>query len=259
MKKLAASVLVLAALVWASWLVAVPASMLESMVEENLKRGALHADLVGFKKGLFLSFSSEALDVNKSGERLFSVEDLRGRLELLQSLKRMKAVIAFKGSMGGGGLRGTLRIKGKSYSLDLALEGADLEKLGLFEHTGLKGSGALSAEAHMADNAGDVRFSVTDARLKPMNISGKPIPLNMFHTVRGALNIKGREIEVKSVSLEGKGLYARASGTIRGGMLDMTLELMPEAEADLVMSVVAGRYRVSKGHYKIPVRWKLDF
>jgi type II secretion system protein N len=258
-KKIAVSVLVLAAIVWASWLITVPASMLESMVEENLKRGEIHPDLVGFKKGLFLSFGSEALDVMKSGERVLSVEDLCGRLELLRSLKRMRAVIAFRGETGGGKLVGALWIKGKRYGLDLALEGAELEKLGLFEHTGLKGSGLLSAEAYMEDNTGDVRFSVTDVNLKPVDISGKPIPLNMFHTVRGALNIKGRVIEVKSVSFEGKGLYARASGTIGGGMMNMTLDLMPEAEADLVMSVVAGRYRVSKGHYRIPVRRKIGF
>jgi hypothetical protein len=111
----------------------------------------------------------------------------------------------------------------------------------------------------MADNTGDIKFSITGAKLKSLDVSGKSIPIDIFHTVRGALIMKGRSVDVKSVTLEGKGLFARASGTIMGGMMDITLELMPEPEADMLISVVAGRYKVSDGLYRIPVRRKVEF
>jgi type II secretion system protein N len=219
-KKIALSILVLAALVWAAWLIAVPSSMIESEVEEKLKRGNVSADLVGFRKGLFLSFNSQALDVMNSGERLFSIEGLQGELELIQSLKLMGAVVALEGMAGGGEFDGTFRVKDKSYRLDMTITGADIEELGLFEHTGLEGSGTLDAEAHMADNAGDIKFSITGAKLKSLDVSGRSIPIDIFHTVRGALIMKGRAVDVKSVTLEGKGLFARASGDkTQGGVL----------------------------------------
>lgn len=259
MKKIAVSILVLASLVWVAWLIALPSSMIEDMVEEKLKRGNISADLVGFRKGLFLSFKTEALDVMSSGERLFSIEGLKGELELIQSLMKMGAVVALDGKSGGGGFLCTFMVKGRGYSLDTTLSGADLEQLGLFEHTGFKGSGTLDAEAHVAGNEGDVRFTITGAKLKPLDVSGRTVPMDMFHTVRGALGIKGRSVDVKSLALEGKGLFARASGTIKGGMMDMTLELMPEPETDVIISVVAGSYKVSEGLYRIPVRRKIEF
>lgn len=259
MKKIAVAILVLAALVWASWLIVVPSSIIESEVEEKLKRGKLSADLVGFRKGLFLGFKSEALDVMNSGQRLFSIEDLRGGLKLIQSLRSMGAVVALDGNAGGGEFEGTFRIKKKSYGLDMTISGADIEELGLFEHTGFRGSGTLDAEAHIADNAGDIKFSITGASLNPFEISGRSVPMDLFHTVRGALVLKGRAIDVKSVTFEGKGLFARVSGTIKGGMMDMTLELMPEPEADTMISIIAGRYKVSDGLYRIPIKRRVDF
>ena len=83
--------------------------------------------------------------------------------------------------------------------------------------------------------------------------------MDMFHTVRGSIVMKGRAIDVKSVTLEGKGLFARASGTIMGGMMDMTLELMPEPEADKLISVFAGRYKISDGFYRIPLKQRVEF
>jgi type II secretion system protein N len=258
-KKIAVAILVLAALVWASWLIAVPSSMIETEVEEKLKRGRISADLVGFRKGLFLGFKSEALDVMNSGQRFFSIEDLRGGLKLIQSLRSIGAVVALNGKAGGGEFEGTFRVRKRSYGLDMTISGADIEELGLFEHTGFKGSGTLDAEAHIADNAGDIKFSITGARLSPFEISGRSVPMDLFHTVRGALVTKGRAVDVKSVTLEGKGLFARASGTINAGILDMTLELMPEPETDTIISVIAGRYKVSDGLYRIPVRRKVEF
>jgi hypothetical protein len=44
-----------------------------------------------------------------------------------------------------------------------------------------------------------------------------------------------------------------------GGMMDITLELMPEPEADMLISVVAGRYKVSDGLYRIPIKHRVEF
>jgi hypothetical protein len=64
---------------------------------------------------------------------------------------------------------------------------------------------------------------------------------------------------VQSISLEGPGIFARAKGSIKAGMLDVKLELMPEETAvpGHLLTAVIGQYRVSRGYYVIPIKTAL--
>lgn len=258
MKKLLAAVLVLAALVWGLWVIAVPGALVVRAIEDSVKGDGISLEVEGFSKGLFYNFKADGVHIDKAGERLLSVGDLRGRINLLKLLT-LKAAIPFEGSIGGGILRGDAVFERNGYGLSMDLEGAEAGKLAFIRRAGLSGSGMLSGQLRMTDGRGEAKFSIEEAKFDAMSYSGVIVPLNLFEQAKGSVLFNGGDIEVQSISLEGPGIFARAKGSIKAGMLDMKLELMPEESAvpDSVLTAVIGQYRVSRGYYVIPLRTAL--
>lgn len=258
MKKILAVAAALAALVWVIWLFAVPAPLVESVVEGNFKAGALSADVVGLRKGLFMSFTAEGMDISASGKRLITVDDFSARVSP-SGLSRMKALIPFEGVLGGGSLSGRAELGRESYEMEFRINGTQIERLGLFEQAGIMGRGVLTAEFHSKDGSGDLRFSITDMHLEEVPFLGNSA--GIFHDAKGIIKFDGDRVEVESVSLEGEGIYARAKGMIKGREADMKIEVMPEEGTafDPVLLSLLKRYRVSPGYYVVTVRRDIRF
>ncbi len=259
MKKLLVAIVVVLALLWGAWLVVLPGDVMERTAEEALDAGGMSVDLVGFKKGLFYSFSCESADFRFSGDRAFSVHGLSGRLDFLP-LFVLKAVVPFKGSLGGGEIKGAVELEKGSYKVSVEARGVELAEIGLYSLTGINASGALSADVWLRDNMGKIKFSVDEVRFEPILIYGFKLPLDMFNTVRGALFVDYDTVEVESLALEGKEIYARVTGSIKGRDADLKLELMPEGDGfpDPVYDALLRRYRVSRGLYVIPIKSRLN-
>jgi hypothetical protein len=83
----------------------------------------------------------------------------------------------------------------------------------------------------------------------------------MFDSMKGMARVRAGEVELESVSFEGKGMYARLQGRARGGLFEGKLELMPDLEVvpDEFLASAMGRYRVSRGHYSIPLKEEIEF
>jgi len=261
MKKIVIAIAVIVAIVWGGWLIAVPSDVMLRFAEDRMRQGNLQADIVGFRKGLFYSVSAEALDVKASDVRMLSVEDVRVNPDFLASLLELKGVVNFSGEIGNGTLTGTAQADKQHYKVALSLIGANLEKLGLFEQIGLTGSGVLDADMDMADNEGVATFAVNNAKFNTIRYRGQTIPVNMIDRIRGKLAFEGNTVTLESITLEGEGIFARATGIIRGNQMDVKLELMPERETmpHTIISALFGNYQASPGHYIIPVRQSLDF
>jgi type II secretion system protein N len=257
-KRILASAIILASLVWGAWVIAVPEEIFLDAISGPVKRWGLNAEPVGFRKGLFYSFTMEGLDIGRSGVKLFSLDGIRGGLEL-SSLPLLKLAVPFEGEAGGGVVRGRAVVKGRSRALELSVRDARLEESGIFELTGMKCSGRLSADLGIKDGAGEARFRVDDLVLDPVALRGFNLPLNMLRTARGAILMEGGHVEIKSLALEGIGIYARITGSIKGREMEAKVELMPDEEAmpDVLLSAAMGRYRVSRGYYVIPIKRKL--
>jgi type II secretion system protein N len=252
--------IILATAVWGAWLIAVPEDLIAEKLEGSLRRWGLDVEPVGFRKGFFYNFTIDGLDIKRSGERLVAVDDVSGKLDL-PSLLLLKAVVPFEGRTGGGALKGRAEIKKGGYALTLNVKGAELGETGIFELTGLRAGGLLSGKLDVRDNSGRARFFVNPLRLEPVSVMGAQLPLNMFDTMRGALYLKGEYVEIESLALEGRGVYARVKGEMKSGNLDIKLEFMPEEEVmpDALLSSLMGKYRVSRGHYSIPIKRKFEF
>jgi type II secretion system protein N len=256
MKKLAlAAILVTAALVWGLWLVAIPEGLVIDYIEKSAKTSDMNVSVEGFRKGLFYNFTARSVSLERSGETVLDVRDLSGRLDLA-GLFALKAVVPFEGKVSKGTLTGTAKVGRNGYEIEAALKGAELGELPALALTKVQGTGVLSGDFRMKDGRGALKFTVQDGDFNAISYGSYLIPLNMFRTARGAVSINGHVIDVESVTLEGKGLYARAKGKVAGGLVDMKLELMPEESAvpDSMMMAIAGRYRVSPGYYVIPIR-----
>jgi type II secretion system protein N len=259
MKKLLAAILILAALVWGLWVIAVPGSVVVRAIEDSVKSDGISLQVEGFRKGLFYNFKADGLQINKAGEGLLSVGDLRGRIDLLK-LITLKVAVPFEGRIGGGTLRGDAVFERNGYGLRMDLDGAEAGELDFVRRAGLNGSGMLSGQLQMTDGRGEARFSIEEAKFDALSYSGVIVPLNFFEQARGSVLFNGGgDIEVQSISLEGPGIFARAKGSIKAGMLDMKLELMPEESVvpENLLTAVIGQYKVSRGYYVIPLRTAL--
>ena len=119
----------------------------------------------------------------------------------------------------------------------------------------------ISGEYRAKNNRGNLKFTVEDADIRTASFGGVPLPLNMFHTARGAMETDGSVLRIISFAMEGKGIYARIKGDVTGRMLNLTMEIMPDAtlEGQNLMFSMIRRYEVSPGYYSIPIRSSITF
>lgn len=248
MKKLLIAIAIVLFTVWGLWFFAVPESVIVRAL--NFESGIFSVETAGFKKGLFYNFRIESIELQRAGKKLVSANDIAGGLDLF-SLARLQTEINFKGKISGGDLGGAAAFKGKNRTIDIFISGAELGDI----VAGTKGK--IEAEAHVKDASGEAKFSIEDAEITPAGLAGIDIPSLNFHTARGALEFAGQSLDLKSFALEGNGVYARLKGGIKGGSVNMELELMPEGEIDPVVSAFIAKYKISPGYYKIPVKREL--
>jgi type II secretion system protein N len=242
------------------WPIAIPETMIKNIIEDSLKDSGLTVEVAGLKKGLFFNFSSEHITLRRSGGPLISIDDFTAGINPM-SLFIMKLSVHFKGGLGGGSMDGSADIFRSGNLINLRVEDTNIEGIPLFSSVGLDGTGTFSGELFMKNGDGDAKFRLKDTRLKNRAFGGITLPLDMFSEAKGAVSINKQETKIIAFSMEGDGIYARLSGNIKGNAMDMLMELMPQKsfiEKNPVM-LMLGNYRVSPGHYSVPVKTTMPF
>jgi type II secretion system protein N len=251
---IAAAVAVAMALIWCAWLVAVPAGLITGKIGEGLEDGPVRLRFEGFGKGLFYSVKADGLAVvsAEGGRELVHLEQLRAWLNV-PSLLRLSPSLDFRARLAGGTITGRA---GMDRSLSMKVEEVDLSELGLERAvTGLRAGGRASLDMHMASGRGEARFNVAGMSFLPYKYMGFSLPLDLLEKAKGLLLMENEMVTVKSAALEGDGIYARASGSIGGGRVDLRLELMPseELEGSQPYFRMLQAYRTTPGLYEIPI------
>ncbi len=257
MKRFIAVVVIAAAVAAGIWLVVFPEKTLTRLIAGALGGGDLTVDVTGMKKGLFYDFAADTITVRKAGRPVLTAEKISCRIDL-PSLFLIKPALRVDGEIAGGTMHGRMGLRG---GVDMKVEGARIGRLPFFASAGIDGEGSISGRLALDNGAGTVRFAIIDARLRPASFEGVKAPLDLFSTGRGALTVAGGTISVTSLSLEGRGIYARLRGNVSGGAIHMTMELMPEKsfiENNPVLALLAA-YRDSPGHYSIPINATVNF
>lgn len=260
MKKLLVVCIIAAAFVFGLWYIAVPRSMISGLITDSLKGSPVSVDVVDLQKGLFYDVRIGQVVLKKAGSTILSIDNAYGRISF-SSLLKLRPGIIFRGDVAGGEVRGALYFSRGKRRLSVDLKNAHIEEVPFFAQAGLDGKGLISGEYRAENNAGNLKFTVDDADIKPYSFDGVPVPLDMFSKARGAMETRGRTLDIISFAMEGKGIYARIRGRAIGRMLNLTMEIMPDAaleERNPMFSMIR-RYEVSPGHYSIPIRTSIPF
>lgn len=251
MKRLFLAAAILAAAIWGFWFIAITDELITDAVKGSLNSETLAVELAGFEKGLFFNYRADALELWKSEKRLLSVEGFSGGVDF-RALLSLGLSLRFEA--GAGTLRGKTVLSRKHTEVVLDVKDAPVDGEALQAAFGLRVGGRLDANLKLRDGQGEVKFMLRDAIFPKEGIAGIALPPEMLGDIRGAVLIKEDGAELESVAIEGKSLYARVKGTVRGGVADLRLEVMPEGEVDALTGAFLERYRVSGGYYVIPLR-----
>ncbi len=242
---------------WGIW-IAVPETSIQSIIENSISSNKLRLEVEGVKKGLFYNLSVDNLTLKSSREQLVSLTNIHSRVNPL-SLIMFRLNLFFDGGIGGGNISGRInRIRNKT-QIGLDIKKANISNIPLFKLIGIQGTGTISGRLTMIDDTGHVEFVTKDSSFEPAVFSGVKVPLNFFHNIRGSIDIKGNIINVVSVALEGKDIYARLKGVVKDAVMDLNMELMPGMsfiENPLFLAEFE-KYKISPGYYIIPVKGNL--
>lgn len=260
MKKAAIIIAVILFLVPGLWFIAIPDGLIVDVIENSLSGDYLYLRTEEVKKGLFYNFSAARVLLMKKGAEgspdspLLVFDEVKGGFKFL-SLFTLSPELGFEGRMNEGEVRGMVRLTGKD---TLMITGGNIPINGipLFEPLGIKGDGILSGSFLVRNNAGDLKFSVSDARLDRAYLGGVFLPLDLFREMKGAASLYSDSAEIRSFAMSGAGIYARVKGNIRQTGMNLSLELMTDSSfsAEPLLELVLEKHRVSPGYYVIPLK-----
>lgn len=239
--------------------IAVPPDTAQGLLEDFGDGDPFTIQAEGFKKGLLYRFSADRLLVQHRHKPVVSFQNVSLRINP-SSLIRLRMRSLLKGEIGGGEINGTLDLAKKDTRIEIDMDGIRINEVPFFSKNGIEGSGILSGTYTMIKEKGHLEFLVENAQLKPIVLTGKTIPLNFFHTVRGYMDIRNNKLGAVSVSFEGKDIYARMKGKVQDAFANLAIEVMPEAgiaENPFFLHEFK-QYEVSPGYYVIPVRGPLS-
>ncbi len=239
----AAAVIVMPFLVW---IFAIPPDIIPRLVERQTARMGVEASVQGFRKGTFFNFRADSLTLSVNGSEVASFHDLKGGLNPLK-LYLLKLEVPVRATLGGGTIKAKFLRGLSSQSLDARLAGADMGGMAALKNL-IKGK--VSGQLAFRDNSGTMKFQMSGMDVPPLGIKN----------ALGLAFFGPKGIELKSVSLEGDGVYAKLKGTISGGAYNLTAEVMPDNNAPgaELLKMALAQYESSPGYYVILVSGRLQ-
>jgi type II secretion system protein N len=241
---------------WIIWIV-FPETAIQTAIEDSVA-GKFVIEAQGLKKGLFYTVDIDALVLKGGKGELISVKNIRGHINPL-FIPLLQLRLSGNGAVGDGDISGNLILSRGKIKGFLNFQKVGFGDLHFLKLTGIKGNGTLSGSVTISESAGHAEFVSRDAVFEEAEFSGVKAPLNIFHMVTGSLDLRGGIIEIVSLAFQGKDIYARLKGDIRGNMMDISMELMPGKSYIENPFVLAGldAYKISPGYYIIPVKGNL--
>ena len=260
MKRFLIACLFAALLVFGLWIIAIPESLLAGLLEGALHDSNIRLETTDVRKGPLFNFTCSAVRLINNDKTLLEIQNVSGKINPL-SLLMLRLNAHFRGETAGGMMTGKIDLfRGRSH-VDVAVTDADVSGMPFMTLLGVEGKGVLNGDLKIEDVRGDIKFTVKDAQLVSGLLGGIALPLEVFSDARGAMTVQGNSVRVTSFALEGTSVYARLSGDITGGKMNLIMELMPEKsfkDSNFIFLVIE-RYKNSPGHYSIPITGDVPF
>lgn len=235
------------------WYFVLPEKYIQEAIEDAVSehtRSHMEISLNGFRKGILFTLYADELGITIDGIPAINIAGVTGRINPLYFLKN-RAAFSIEGNLGGGTAKGHFLLPGEG---SVQIRGADLNSISYLASAGFVGSGTISGDLTLQGNSIDVTFEIPDTEINNV-VSGILLPIRSFDMIRGALSIQESTITIRSIGLEAEKGYARLKGDITDGYMDLSLEIMPSAgKLESYEKMLLTRYRVSPGHYLVPIR-----
>ncbi len=235
------------------WFLALPDDFIKNSIEEAISSHAepgMDVSLDGFKKGILFTVYADGLELSINRIPAIRITGVKGKINPFYLIKNQFA-FSIKGKIGSGEIDGYFKLPGNG---DLTIRGAELSNIPYLTTAGLQGSGKVSADLSLKDDAVEVTFQIPDAEIKGAAM-GVPLPINSFNKIQGALSIEGNTIQIRSINLEAEKGYARLKGNIINRDMNLSLEIMPVKEKlQPYETTLLKQYLVSPGYYLIPIK-----
>ncbi len=243
-------------LIFGTWFIAVPESMIYDSISNSIRSEKIYIKPEGIEKGFFLTLNIKKIEIKRKDETLLlNIENISIKPDFL-SLIKISPTFPFTGQLHAGQIEGSFSTKGES----LYLQGKDIriEEMPSLRLINIDGQGNLSLKLEITGGKGSIIFNVRDAKLKSTILPGGYIlPLNWFNDIKGLFALDRETTEVKAFTLQGEGVYARIKGAIRGDVIDLKMEVMPEQSfKNPSMLMLIEPFKVSPGYYVIPINLK---
>ncbi len=243
---------------WCIWL-AFPATSVQSIIEDAVPDENFGIEVKGLKKGLLYTLGIDTIILKSSHQEIISLNNIHGYINPL-SLITLRLNVSFDGNMGSGNISGNINLRKKKMRTSFNFNKANINAIPIFKIIGIQGTGTISGKIIVKDDTGHIEIITQDASFEPAIFSGITVPLNFFHSVTGSIDIKENIINIVSVSLKGKDIYARLKGVIKDAFMDINMEVMPGKsfmENPLFLAELE-KYKISPGYYVIPVRGRIS-
>jgi len=256
-RKIIIAVIAVPVLFWTAW-ISFPESSIQAIIEDSVSGGPFAIEVKGLKKGLFYTVDIDTLALKSRRNEFVSFDNIYGRVNPLKLLL-LKLDLSAQGHIGDGNISGHVIFAKSRIDGGFHFFGISLGDLQFLKRAGIIGTGTLDGSFTLRDFTGHLDFITKGANFEQADFSGIRVPLNLFHTVSGALDIQGKVVHIAAISLEAKDIYAKLKGTIMDAVMDMTMEFMPGksyAENPLVLAGLEP-YKISPGYYIIPVKGDL--
>ncbi|MEW6570056.1 MAG: type II secretion system protein GspN [Nitrospirota bacterium] len=244
-------------LFWSLW-IAIPATAIKTMLEDSAVGGELWLEVKGIKKGLFFNLSIDNMTFYNSGKSLVVLSNISGQINPLKVFI-LRIVCSFDGGFSGGRFSGHMDISKGSIRAEIGLNQASIADMRILSLAGVKGTGKISGQVRVQGDIGHVEFVTEEAKFEPAFFQGIMVPMNLFHKVTGSIEVRGNTINITSLTLEGKDIYARLKGNIKGKFIDAEMEIIPGKSLieNPLFIYEFDRYKVSPGYYVMPLKMNL--
>jgi type II secretion system protein N len=239
-----------------AWLFVIPTNLIQERIEDAIAssgNGELSLSVTGLRKGIFLNLSADNLTLVLDQKPALEISDFRMNISP-RHLPDFQLAFAINGEMGGGKVHGTLKLP-----LDgtIYIEQAELNDIPYLKRVGIDIYGKMSSEISVKGDSVNAVFRIPDLNIGDSAITVIPL-INSFRKMQGSLSLAGNNLKVDSVSLDGDKGYARLKGTITNGIMDLSLEMMPETrKLNTMESMLIGKYIISPGYYVVPIKGRL--
>ncbi len=238
------------------WYFAVPLNIVEDQIDRALLNSGnnnIKLSMVELRKGLLFALYADSLDMNIDNKPAVQITEFTGRFTPRYLADRQLAFL-LNGKMGTGDVSGIVKLPVEG---NITVDRAELSAIPYLTRLGIAIKGTLSSDIVLKDEKVTVLFEVPDLDIAEGALAAIPF-LNTFHKMQGALSLINDRIEFDSVSLEGEKGFARLRGNITKGIMDLDLEIMPEAgKLNALESMIISTYFVSPGYFVIPLNGPL--